>query len=132
MPFPAAIKHLDTYFDETESRLTKGDRPRWFSTPLSAYSDINTLFGSSAENAEWVTLMQGPKPDINQVAGAEHKIAFLTGARMDLRKQFIAQDAQPRSSLDVRRYATMRLRWQRNNVRRLDNLVTNERSKPVT
>jgi hypothetical protein len=132
MPFLQAIDAVDKYFDGTEDRLARCARPHWFTTPLSGYGEINTLFGSSEENAKWVSLMSGDKPDINQVAGEEHKIAFLTAARMDLRKQYVALDDKQRTPLDVRRYAALQLRWQRNNIRRLRALVVGERSKPIT
>lgn len=133
MSFNEASTKLAGMFTERGDAMLEGRSVEWC---LSEYGDIAEFiktFDSADENDEWKTLTAEYEGDLNNVVGARARIAWLCGARADLRKQFAAgTDDHARNHIDMRRFSYMQQRQRKHGLAHANDLMEIERKKPIT
>jgi len=133
MSFKEANEKLSGTFTEQADAMYNGSAPAWLLSGSGSISEFMKQFDTETENSEWKELTNTHDGDLNEVVGVRARIAWMCGARADLRRQFSAgTDDHVRNHIDMRRFSYLQQRQRQHGLAHANDLLDVERRKPVT
>lgn len=131
MGFEKAMEWMEeTYHQKRSGDLKEGRRLRWSTDDFSTMAEMIDTLDSTDEDQKWFEKWSKPKTNINELIGLGAKLGWLCGIRHDVRMQFCAgKDDRLRGALDNWRYEILRAKWAEHGLRRLREIIENERSE---